>query len=169
MRTFAQKKVAQQTTVDDHALQRLLQSNAERLHAELATPASTRFGHDFSRIPIFTPSRIQVLPKLTVSAPGDVYEQEADRVADYVMRIPSEETASLCASDGGSPDSEATQPVQEDGHLQTNHAKAGDATETAVRLGSAGAPSRDSRPLDREVRAFMEPRFGGDFGRVRAI
>lgn len=33
-----------------------------------------------------TGARIQT--KLTVNAPGDVYEQEADRVADQVMRMP---------------------------------------------------------------------------------
>jgi hypothetical protein len=27
-------------------------------------------------------------PKLTINAPGDKYEQEADRVADTVMRMP---------------------------------------------------------------------------------
>lgn len=27
-------------------------------------------------------------PKLAISTPGDIYEQEADRVADQVMRMP---------------------------------------------------------------------------------
>ena len=34
----------------------------------------------------FSAPRIQ--PKLTVGLPGDMYEQEADRVADRVMRMP---------------------------------------------------------------------------------
>jgi hypothetical protein len=37
-------------------------------------------GHDFSRI--------SIRPKLTISQPDDPYEQEADRVADEVMRMP---------------------------------------------------------------------------------
>jgi hypothetical protein len=52
-----------QRTMGNHAVQRLVQSNAEELHAESATPASTRFGHNFSRIPIFSPSPVQVHPK----------------------------------------------------------------------------------------------------------
>ena len=86
-----------QCTIGNHAVQRLLQSNAEELHAESATPASTRFGHDFSRIPLFSPVPIQIQPKLAVSAPGDMYEQEADRVADQVMGISESELQSACA------------------------------------------------------------------------
>ena len=77
-----------QCTIGNHAVQRLPQSSAKELHAESATPASTRFSHDFSRIPIFSPSSVQVQPKLMVNTPGDIYEQEADRVAEHVMRIP---------------------------------------------------------------------------------
>ena len=33
-----------------------------------------------------------VQPKLTISQPGDMHEQEADRVADIVMRLPEPET-----------------------------------------------------------------------------
>jgi len=33
--------------------------------------------------PIFT-----LQPRLTINAPGDIYEQDADRVADQVMRLP---------------------------------------------------------------------------------
>jgi Domain of unknown function (DUF4157) len=41
------------------------------------------FGHDISRIALRRPQA-----KLTVGAPNDVYEQEADRVADQVMSMP---------------------------------------------------------------------------------
>src|SRR5258706_11504403 len=34
----------------------------------------------------------KIQPKLSISEPGDVYEQEADRVADTVMRMPNPAT-----------------------------------------------------------------------------
>ena len=45
--------------------------------------------------------RPSLQPKLTVGAPNDKYEQEADRVADQVMRMP--ESGSLSANGGPSP------------------------------------------------------------------
>ena len=49
---------------------------------------SSRFAHDFSEISIHAkvPSGIQ--PKLAVNTRGDIHEQEADRVANEVMRGP---------------------------------------------------------------------------------
>jgi hypothetical protein len=49
---------------------------------------ATRFGHDFSRVPVRTPAPAVVQPKLTIGQPDDKYEQEADRVADMVMSMP---------------------------------------------------------------------------------
>ncbi|NJO78628.1 MAG: hypothetical protein HC827_08900 [Cyanobacteria bacterium RM1_2_2] len=43
-------------------------------------PQPSFFNHDFGRLPIFA--------KLSVSQPNDPYEQEADRVAEQVMRTP---------------------------------------------------------------------------------
>ena len=47
-----------------------------------------RLGYDFSRIPVHPGSRLCIQPKLAVNAPGDIFEQEADRIADEVMRVP---------------------------------------------------------------------------------
>jgi hypothetical protein len=44
-----------------------------------------QFGHDFSRIP--------VQRKLTINAPGDKYEQEADRIAEKVIQITGQKTS----------------------------------------------------------------------------
>jgi hypothetical protein len=48
-----------------------------------------RSGHDFSRTKIYAKSAGNPDESLSISKPGDVSEQEADRVADEVMRIPS--------------------------------------------------------------------------------
>lgn len=46
-----------------------------------APPSSARF--DFGHVSVFPP----VQPRLEITQPGDAYEQEADRVADEVMRM----------------------------------------------------------------------------------
>lgn len=75
----------------------------------------------------------------TVSRPGDVHEQEADRVADQIMRTPSPEA-----------------------HQSSTDAPAGEpAPDRRVQGLGPG------RPLDVSTRSFFEPRFGYDFGQVR--
>ena len=52
--------------------------------ARAASPAGG--GHSFGRIAVHA-SAAAVRPKLAIGAPGDVYEREADAVADLVMRL----------------------------------------------------------------------------------
>lgn len=89
------------------------------------------------------PSLIQ--RKLAINAPGDTYEQEADRVAGQVMRMPGRSLQRACACGGSCAD------------CKKNAAPAS----VYDVLGTAG------QPLDAATRAFMEPRFGFDFASVR--
>ncbi len=156
-----------QRTIGNQAVQGLLQLNAEKLQAGSATIVSTRFGHDSSRIPIFSPSPVQVQPKLTVSAPGGMYEQEADRVADQVMRMPEPHLKRSCACGGGCPRCQVAQQDQENQFVQSGHISANDAPETEVpRMVNEGVNSL-GQPLDSATRAFFEPRFRRDFSQVR--
>ena len=114
MRTFAQKpKATQQTTsaktaksaqarfgltreVDsilqlrrttgNPAVQRMLETRAEEPGVGLAAAASPRFGHDFRQVPIH-PTAGVIQTKLAINKPGDKYEQEADHIADQLMRM----------------------------------------------------------------------------------
>ena len=106
--------------------------------------------------------------KLTVNQPGDVYEQEADRVADQVMRMPAnaavQRRCSACAQE---------ERVQrkcahcEDEEKQEIHRKeSGAGTESAPPIVDDVLRS-PGQPLGAAARAFMEPRFGYDFGDVR--
>lgn len=56
--------------------------------AQFDSPQPT--GHDFSHVDLFshTPQRSTIQAKLTVGAANDQYEDEADRVAQQVMRMP---------------------------------------------------------------------------------
>lgn len=92
--------------------------------------------------------------KLTISEPGDTYEQEADRVAEQVMRMSPSDVSKRQKS-------EMTQPL-------VQRRASGNAT------GLAEAPpivhdvlNSPGQPLDPATRAFFEPRFGHDFSNVK--
>jgi hypothetical protein len=117
--------------------------------------------------------------RYTVNAPGDRYEQEADRVAEQVMRMPDPEAASdhgspasprqadppsiqrACASCGSSSADEKRVEIQakEEG---------GETPRVSAETGSRIAALRGGgEPLPSDVRSYFEPRFGHDFGKVR--
>ncbi|MGE3154220.1 MAG: DUF4157 domain-containing protein [Nitrospiraceae bacterium] len=91
--------------------------------------------------------------KLRITEPGDVYEQEADRVAEQVLRMP---------------DTEATRPCRDAGNslVQRRATEGGDGVMEAPPIVHDVLAS-PGHPLDAATRAFFEPRFGHDFGRVR--
>ena len=90
--------------------------------------------------------------KLAVNQPGDRLEHEADRMADFVIR-------------GGK-----QAPVLSDWLVRRVAARPTEHV-VCVRQCTADRRTRCSRdqgqPLDSSTRAFMEPRFGHDFGNVR--
>jgi len=95
--------------------------------------------------------------KLTVSAPTDPAEREAERVADHVMRMPDAGASSPRISEparGASPQACAV--------CGGARSRAGDVS-AAVARGTSGGGS----PLDRATRTTMEARFSRDFSDVR--
>lgn len=68
--------------------QSVQQSGIKELNVGSTSTASSRFAHDFSRVPASPKASAQIQPKLMLNTPGDKYEQEADRVAGQVMRMP---------------------------------------------------------------------------------
>jgi hypothetical protein len=92
--------------------------------------------------------------KLTVSTPGDKYEQEADAMAAKVMAMPDR----------------AIEPFAP---KQSNHTTTG--LQRAVNEDKTVSPELENRihnatggsPLPEEVRSFMEERFGVDFSAIR--
>jgi hypothetical protein len=92
--------------------------------------------------------------KLKVNHPGDEYEQEADRVADAVMRMPGPQIQRQAAE-------EEEEPVQ-------TKKISGDIPEVTPELeAQINALKGGGQPLPHSVRAFFEPRFGVDFSDVR--
>jgi hypothetical protein len=92
--------------------------------------------------------------KLNINAPGDRFEQEADRVAEQVLRTP----------DGAVGESK---PASRAPALVRRRVSGGGAgIEQALPIVDE-VLSLPGQPLDSATRAFFEPRFGHDFGRVR--
>jgi len=110
--------------------------------------------------------------KLTVNAPGDVYEQEADHVADRVMRMPEPQVQRVCDCGGSCPKCQKEQADRDHRRVQTQSAQ-GSAGEQAERAEQTAPPIVDDvlrssgQPLDTAARSFLEPRFGADFSQVR--
>ncbi len=67
----------------------VLRSSGRPLDPTTCAFMEPRFGHDFSRVPVHTAVPMMIQPKLTIGRPDDKYEQEADRVAEQVMRMPN--------------------------------------------------------------------------------
>ena len=132
-----------------------------------ATP--TRHSHtaNITPVPGSWPSLLQA--KLTISSPNDVYEQEADRVADQVMRMP-DPTLNRASIDSA--------PVRhlslqrkcqecEEEKLQRKSQPPHTDTPSAGLDIVAATLRQGGRPLDATTRSFFEPRFGVDFSNVR--
>ncbi|HEV7859763.1 MAG TPA: DUF4157 domain-containing protein [Pyrinomonadaceae bacterium] len=158
-----------QHTIGNQAGQRSLRTDAEGLEAGSVATASPRFGHDFSRIPAHTPAAASIQTKLAINQPGDSYEQEADRIAEQVMRMPEPQPQH---------DPMPRQDAALHQHLQRKP-MASTITPLIQAKGSEGVTERDAMtnqiasssgggsPLPESSRRFMESRFGTDFSHVR--
>lgn len=108
--------------------------------------------------------------KLTVNQPGDRYEQEADRVANTVMRMPEHATpvpaiSPLMAAglQGKFPECAA----QEEEAVQREMAGARSVTASSHLESQFQSLEGRGNSLPPELRGFFEPRFGRDLSSVR--
>jgi hypothetical protein len=112
--------------------------------------------------------------KLRIGQSGDKYEQEADRVADAVMRIPEHEILSRnelnIQRSCRACDELKRQPIKDEEEEEKLHAKTTSDhipeidphIESYIQSLNGGG-----QPLSEDSRAFFEPRFGHDFSQVR--
>ncbi len=120
---------------------------ADRVQAvEHASPSqSVAPAWSYATVPVFAAQRrLPLQAKRLGATAGEPLEEQADRVADRVMHMRHAPTPAAPASNPGPPPAPGAVPAI-----------------AAEVLRSAG------RPLDRDVRAFMEPRLGHDFSQVR--
>lgn len=152
-----------QRSIGNHAVGRLLQAHAQELEDQSPTGALARFGHDFSRIPARADAPTNIQPKPQLNTSGDAHEQEADRVAERVMRMPEPQLQPTCAG-GGFPESQNEQRTHE--QLQTKSVEANHTGEMVAPPIVREVLRSSGQPMDPATRAFFEPRFGHDFGKV---
>jgi outer membrane protein OmpA-like peptidoglycan-associated protein len=114
--------------------------------------------------------------KLTISEPGEAHEQEADRVANEVMRMADSSAGAVPAvsSAGTIPDAQrkCTECDEEAKKKGSATVQRKEQTAGVPPVGSSVAANIQSlrgggRPLPETTRAFFEPRFGADFSGVR--
>ncbi len=115
-------------------------------------------------------------PKLTVGAPNDQYEQEADRVADQVMRMPdnkidinsADSTPQIQRMCPECSDELQRQPIEEEEEeIQLKSQSTSASAASSVFTSDINAIRGKGKPLPNTIRNYFEPRFGFDFGAVR--
>jgi hypothetical protein len=109
----------------------------------------SRLGHDFARILVHARAPETIQSKLAVNTTGDIYEQEAYRIADQAMWMPTHQ-----AVNGA--------PISIKGRSALS-------SEQVNRLPASvdHALTNSGGPLPPALRQDMEQRFGHDFSRVR--
>lgn len=153
LKRFSAKPLAERYRVQsapylnvNQAVLRLFNTNASGLEAGSDTHALDSTVRDAGRIPVHCGAHGIIQPKLKINDPGDIYEQEADRIAHNLI-------------DGPAADSPLT-PIQ-----SRHMGSSGEASEapTSVHrvLSSPGVP------LPHALQQKMEGRFGYDFSQVR--
>ena len=107
-------------------------------------------------------------PKLNINKPGDQYEQEADTMADSVMRMPvnnqsffSPKPLSISTLQRKCKDCE-----DEDKKMQRKETNSDLSVADASTENYIGSLNGKGRPLTQNERSFFEPRFGYDFSDV---
>ncbi len=121
-------------------------------------------GDFFAPVSRGAPATVQT--KLTVNKPGDKFEQEADTMAEKVMRMPADkkkekgEKTSLLPEEKlqkKENEKEITDPSQQAGKQEVD-----EKMQSAIRSKTSGG-----EPINDSTRQFMEPKFGNDFSNVR--
>jgi hypothetical protein len=133
-------------------------------------------GWNFSRIPVYSVGHPILQAKLSISQPGDAFEQEADRVAAQVMNMRTSPAVTAagdapriqrqCDCGGVCSDCRDKARKPATGRLQRESLTTPSASSAAPALVKEAMHS-GGHPLDAETRLFMESRFGQDFSHVR--
>ena len=142
---------------------------------------------DFNLLRPYPTARLGIRPKLTVSSPGDLYEQEADRVADAVVAggrpsvghvsqgvqrrfyravLRPEDMADSIYPPGGEAGGE---PSEAGAPEEVQRSASGEASEVGWHFEQSLAHSVNGggQALPGPVRILMEDRLGWDFSGVR--
>ncbi|MEH1857027.1 MAG: DUF4157 domain-containing protein [Nostoc sp.] len=128
-----------------------------------AKSPSKPLGHDISRISLRRPQT-----KLTVNQPGDIYEQEADSVAQLVMQRMSEPVQSIQREALPEEKDQLQMKSLADSVTPLLQRQGGGRTAATSELETSIQQARgNGQPLADDIKQPMEQAFGADFGSVR--
>ena len=131
---------------------------------------------NFAAISILLPSPARVHPKLKINTPGDRYEQEADRVAEQVMRMPEQTVQRKCTSCGKEEEIQQSAignirrkcaKCEEEEMIQMKSQGCSENMASSTLMNQIQSTRGEGQAMDVNTRSFMEPRFGMDFSGVR--
>jgi hypothetical protein len=108
-----------------------------------------------------------VQPKLTINQPNDIYEQEADAVADKVMRMTDTTQTNFFKPVVPYISRKCDHCEEEENKIQYREMNGEESTTGSTLENYAGNLISSGRPLPDEVRNFYEPLFGYDFSNVK--
>jgi hypothetical protein len=131
--------------------------------AVYAPSRSGCLGYDFSPIALRRTTLMKIQPRLTVNIPGDVNEEQADRLSGRMMRMAEPRLHGVCPCGECS----TRAPCQGFTQLHPQRVRAHDAGHLIAPPIVHEVLSTAGQPLDSVSRDFMGPRFGYDFGHVR--
>lgn len=137
------------------------------VHADFVAQPLLRMQQVFGNQAVQRLLRAHVIQtRLTVNQPGDEYEREADAAADQVMRMPAPTTLQRQRTAWREEETLCRRCTECDEGEKLHRQELGPGPDSVPPLVDEvlGSPGR---PLDREARAFFEPRFDYDFARVR--
>lgn len=130
-----------------------------RQHTMLQRMNRVQGNRHVQRVIGVAPQRPAVQPKLSVGAANDAYEQEADQVADSVMRMPATTTS---YGEGETPPSISRMVLNRASDGADGGGAASAETESRISAMQGGGS-----PLDSTDQSFFEERMGADFSGVR--
>lgn len=132
-----------QRPIETEAMRQLPQTNPDQSTAYSQENQGNHFAYDFSQVPVQASTHLTLQPKLMVNTEGDIYEKQADRIANQVMSA-------------GEPD------------MQQQKLSSGSFTSTVAAPSIVqDVVKSPGQSLDTNTRQFMESRFGQDFSQVR--
>ncbi|MDB5285239.1 MAG: hypothetical protein JWR05_188 [Mucilaginibacter sp.] len=123
--------------------------------------------YNFNQLNVNTPITIQ--PRLTINQPNDIYEQQADAVAEKVMRMPDAGVKQISPFLAGNKPIDVQRKCAECEEEEKQKLQRKESGISVPVVSSAVSETLQSagQSLDITTRSFMEPRFGFDFGKVR--
>ena len=131
---------------------------------------------NFAHISILSSHRFRLQPKLKINPSNDNYEQEADRVAEQVMRMPEQKLQHKYEKCRKEEEIQSTPGVkiqrkcakcEEEEMIQTKSKGNSPNMASAALMNQIQHTRGGGQVMDANTRSFMEPRFGMDFSGVR--